>query len=149
MGSQRKQVFPRVSFLEAFWPLNREAFLRHFLVKPLLVPSAGPCMARPALRPALNCSARTTHKPAFAGGMECKSFSSQVVLLSGFFWCVLSMMSHFVEDRQLASKRFCCHVCCKRWVYCLCAASDLLEKVIKIEQLVTRCPGWLLKKLRE
>ena len=59
--------------------LNREAFLRHFLVKPLLEASAGPCSARSALRPALNCSAETTHKRASAGGEYCKSFPFQMI----------------------------------------------------------------------
>src|SRR5437660_10427947 len=64
MGSQRKQGFARVSFLGGFLAQYREAFLGHFLVKPLLERSAGPCSAQPALRPALNshpCYQKTQH----------------------------------------------------------------------------------------
>src|SRR5207302_1632462 len=71
MGSQRKQVFSRVSFFGGFLAQNSEAFLGYFLVKPLLEESAGPCSAWPALRPALNCSAETTHKRASATTDPC------------------------------------------------------------------------------
>ena len=71
MGSQRKQVFSRVSFFGGFLTQNSEAFLGHFLVKPLQEASADPCSAWPALRPALNCSAETTHKRASADTDTC------------------------------------------------------------------------------
>src|SRR5438552_3143670 len=71
MGSQRKQVFSRVSFLGGFLTQNSEAFLGHFLVRPLQEANADPCSAWPALRPALNCSAETTHKRASADTDTC------------------------------------------------------------------------------
>src|SRR5947208_16288618 len=71
MGSQRKQVFSRVSFFGGFLTQNSEAFLGHFLVKPLQEASADPCSAWPALRPALNCSVETTHKRASADTDTC------------------------------------------------------------------------------